>query len=229
MVDDGSRLTFSIGQNAFNITDALTGKTVIFKDGYCTTFTIDREVVLQKIKTLQEALSTYTLKYASVLRKSTSLSYNDKLIIREDKHFQWTIGYNGKGATLCDNTFTRSHGFDTTLVLRRLSSVYTQILNYGLVRDPKHDIVRRVSDVGLLVWVYGGHSVAVYEKNVNGCCMANCLIDGNYYDIVLVGTSVESCEATLFTKNLNEIVTFPLDESILAYYPDGDKIYSTQE
>lgn len=229
MIEDGTRLTLSLSSNSFFITDTLTGKSIIFKDGNCSAFTLDKETVLKKIMTLQEALNTYTVKSVLPFQKLPILGYADKLIIREDSHFSWTIGVGGKAAQLHDNTYYKMHGFDEDLVLRRLNGVYSQILNLDIARDPKRDIVRRISDVGLLVWVYGKHSVAVYEKNVSGCCMSNCLIDGFYHEAVLVGTSVSHNRAVLLTPDLEEIVTFPLDNSILAYYPDGDKIYSTQE
>lgn len=229
MIEDGSRLTLSLGSDSFFITDTLTGKSIIFKEGHCSAFTLDKDVILNKISTLLEALNTYTVKSVLPFQKLPVIGYADKLIIREDSHFSWTIGVGGKAAQLHDHTYYKGHGFDEDLVLRRLNSIYSQILNLDIARDPKRDIVRRISDVGLLVWVYGKHSVAVYEKNVSGCCMANCLIDGTYYEAVLVGTSVSNKRAVLLTPNLEEIVTFPLDNSILAYYPDGDKIYSTQE
>lgn len=228
MIEDGNRLTMSLGVNSFFITDTLSGKSVVFKDGNCSAFTLNKEIVLKKIMTLQEALNTYTVKVALPFQKVPVISYNDNLIIREDKHFCWTVGYNSKGAVLADNAYVKSRGFDEDIVLRRLNSIYSQILNLDLARDPRHDIVRRISDVGLLVWVYGQHSIAVYEKNVSGCCMSNCLIDGEHFDVVLVGTSVSQQTAVLLTQDFEEIVTFPLDDSILAYYPDGDKIYSTQ-
>lgn len=229
MVEDGVRLTLSLGKDTFHITDTLTGKTIIFKDGNCSAFTLDKDEVLEKLMTLQEALNTYTVRSPSPFQRMPVLGYGDKLIIREDSHFSWTIGFGGRAAQLHDHTYVHSRSFDEDLVLRRLNSVYSQIMNMEIARNPKLDIVRRISDVGLLVWVYGGHSVAVYECNVDGCCMSNCLIDGTYYETVLVGTSMSNKEATLFTQDLDTIVTFPLDNSILAYYPDGDQIYSTQE
>ena len=220
MVDTGDRLSFSINGNDFNITDNLSGKNIVYSKGNFISFTLDKLIVLQHIKDILEALTCYKKKI-SFSGKLKEISTGKSILIREDRHFVWTLGLDGKGAVLDKGTFTHSIGFDITTVLRKINFVYSQVLACDAVLNPKRDIVRRITDVGLLVWVYNKHSVVVYEKNVQGCCMTNCLIDGVYYEAVLVGSSKENNEVTLFeSTDLSEILSFPLDTSVLAYYPD---------
>ena len=77
MIEDGSRLTLSLGSDSFFITDTLTGKSIIFKEGHCSAFTLDKDVILNKISTLLEALNTYTVK--SVLPFQKLLYYHSTL------------------------------------------------------------------------------------------------------------------------------------------------------
>ena len=44
MIEDGSRLTLSLGSESFFRTDTLTGKSIIFKEGHCSASTLDKEV-----------------------------------------------------------------------------------------------------------------------------------------------------------------------------------------
>lgn len=222
MVDTGNRLSYSINGDSFHITDVVNGKSIVCSNGTFVAFSIDKDVILDHLKNLSEALSSYEKRRNA--KKVVALSCSDNIIIREDKHFTWTIGYSGKGATYEDNSYICTRGFDPVYILRAVNHVYVQILNAAKVLNPKRDIVRRISDIGLLVWVYEGHSVVVFEKNVEGACMSNCLVDGNYYDVLLVGTSKSKQKATLFDTDLNTILSFPLDDSILTYYPDGDEM-----
>lgn len=219
MVDTGDRLSYSIKGKDFSINDNLSGGSIIYAGGSYTSFTIDRKIVLQHLQDLQDALNGYTKKVLW-FKKLKPISYNDSLVICEDKHCVWTLGLNGKGAVLDNGAFCYTRGFDVISVLRKINYVYSQVLCAKAALDPKRDIVRRISDVGLLVWVYKEHSIAVYERNVSGCCMTNCLVDGVYYKALLVGSSKELGLATLFTPDFEEVTEFPLDDSILAYYPD---------
>lgn len=223
MIEDGSRLSFSIDDKSFQITDTLTGKLVIWSNGNFNAFNIDKQVVLTHVKNLQEALMTFQPRH--MFRPKQSLSRNAKLVIREDEHFHWTLGLNGKTAVLSDNTYYIVGGFGREIVLRRINRLLAEVMSVGEQLSPKHDIVRRISDAGLLVWAYNGHSVVCYEKDVMGSTMSNCLIDGVYFKLVFVSVSDEDDRCTLFNTQLGEIITYPLDNSIKVFYKADEDLF----
>lgn len=224
MQDDGYRLSFSLSDGSFTIVDNLSGKSIINTRGNYTAFTIDREVALNHLKNIQEALMSYQEKQL-FLNKIPSLSGTQCLIIRENAHFDWTIGYMGKGAQMVNSKLTYTRGFDKDSILSIINKVYATLLVKDVALNPKRDIVRRIADVGVLVWVYKGHSVVAYEKNISGNCMTGCLIDGLYFPVILVSTSRELNQTTLFNSKLEEILTFPLDDSILSYYSVDEEAF----
>ncbi len=227
MKDDGYRLSFSIRENNFYITDNLSGNIIIYNDGKIVHATLDFDVVKQHIKNIQEGLMTYTQRKLPMWKKLNGISSEyDKLIVTENEHFSWSLSYNGKKAIMNNNTFTYNNGFDKTRVLNMLNYVYATMLSLSPTLRPKRDIVRRIVDVGLLVWVYENNSVVVYEKNVHGNTMENCLVNGYHFPVVLVSSSVEQKSTTLFTSQLEELVTFPLDNSILTYYPPDEEAFN---
>lgn len=223
MHDDGRRLSFSIEDNAFIISDTLTGDLVIHRGEGFVKFDIDRDVIYAHLKNLQEALVSFTPK--RMFKKATSLSNSGKLVIREDSHFHWTLGVRGKSAVLYDNVYVMSKGFDKDLVLRRINKVYAAVVSKNTCLAPKHDIVRRISDAGLLVWVHDGHSIVCYEKDVMGSTMSNCLIDGVYFKLVFVSVSDAEDRCTLFNTQLGEIISYPLDDSIKLFYMDDEHLF----
>ena len=160
-----------------------------------------------------------------MFRRPVALSANNTLVIREDAHFQWTAGLQGKAMSLKDNRAVTSPGFDKNVVLSRINKMYSDILSVGRVLSPKHDIVRRISDAGLLVWVHDKHSVVCYEKDVLGSTMCNCLIDGMYFKLVFVSVSDVDNTCTLFNSQLGEIITYPLDDSIKTFYKADESFF----
>ena len=228
MKDDGSRLSFSIGHSGFSINDNLTGKTIIKVNGNYIAYTLDKDIVLNHIHNLQEALMTYRDR-RTLFNNSSPLSNDSTLIIRENAHYDWTISLRGKNAQLSGNTFVHSKGFDKNAVLRKINKVYAELVTKGKNLNPKRDIVRRIADAGLLVWVYDGHSIVVFEKDVSGNYMTNCMIDGAYFRVVIVSTSRENGMTTLFTTNLDELLSIPTDDSILAFYPPDEDAFIDNE
>lgn len=224
MIDDGCRLSFSITGDSYSVTDTISGNAIINVRGNYTASSLDRDTVLQHIQNLQEALMTYKQRRA-VFNKIVPLSSNSTLIIRENTHFDWTLGLMAKGAQLADNVYTYNKDFDKDAVLRIINKVYASLLLMNATLNPKRDIVRRIADAGLLVWVYENHSVVVFEKDVLGNCMSNCMIDGIYFKVILVSTSKETGTTTLFTTQLEELLTFPTDDSIRTFYPCDENAF----
>lgn len=224
MKEDGARLSLSIKKGNFHITDNLTGKVIINSDGNFTAFTLDKDIVITHIQNLQEALFSYVESPLYFPTKKIPVLSNDTtVVIRENKHFNWTISHNGKSASLADNTYTYVRGFDKNAVLSAINKVYAALLTAGVSLNPKRDIVRRIADVGVLVWVYNGHSIVAYENNIDGIIMKDCLIDGVFYPIAVVSSSREEDVVRLFDNNMQEIITYPLDASVLEYFtPDED-------
>jgi ribosome-binding factor A len=217
MIDDGYRLSFSISDDGFSIVDNISGNGIICTRGYFTLATLDRSVALQHIKNLQEALLSSTKKRLN-FKGTPIISFDKTVLIRENAHYDWTIGYDRTGASLKDNVIHPTLTFDKGVILSSINRVYAEILTKSYDLSPKRDIVRRIADAGLLVWVYKGHSVVVFEKDVSGNCMANCMIDGVYFMVVVVSVSKEMQLATLYTTSLEELLSVPLDDSILAFY-----------
>lgn len=218
MVDTGKRFTYSLDKENFRITDNLSGETIIFENGMYLSSSIDRDDVLNHLRALVDALTIYRRRRK--IHRAPSLCNSTTVIISEISHFKWSISTMGCNAIFDNGLYTCNKRFDITYVLRRVNHVIAQLLCAKVSLNPKRDIVRRIVDVGLLVWVYSGHSVVVYEDNVSGVCMNHCLIDGKYYRSILVGTSKRLNSVTLFTTNLEEVMSFPVDNSVLTYYPD---------
>lgn len=225
MIEDGNRLSISISKDGFSILSNLNGKAIINVHGNYTSFTLDKESVLLHIKNLQEALMTYKQKRFIIDTNDYLVNHSNMLIVRENAHYDWSLSLDGKGMNLKDDTCCCMKGFNKDRALRMLNKVYADILAKDTVLNPKRDIVRRVIDAGLLVWVHGGDSIVVYEKNVSGNYMINCMINGIFFPVVIVSTCKETSSTTLFNSKLEEIITFPLDESIKAFYPCDDEAF----
>ena len=230
MREDGHRLTFSVGSNNFTINDNLSGEVTKFTNGTFTAIQIDKEMILNHVKNLQEAVMTYVIRKARkrLISQNTAspiLSESSTLIIRENAHYDWTVSMKGWSAAIQDGAIIYVNDFDKNAVLSKINKMYSEILAKDAMLNPKRDIVRRIIDVGLLAWVHGEDSLVVYEKDVNGNFMTNCLINGNYFRAVIVSTSKEAGTATLMTTNFDEIVTFPLDNSILTFYPADEEAF----
>lgn len=224
MIEDGSRLSFSISDSTFSITDNLTGKIVQYNGKAFIAFTMNKDVVLNHLKNLQEALMSCT-KRTALFSKISTLSVNDTVVIREDDHFEWTLGYGSKGAHIENNVMMTNLGFEDNVVLSRINKTYAIIISADKILTPKVDIVRRVADAGLLVWVSSGHSIVCYESSVSGATMTDCLVDGKYYPLALVSVSDEDNTCTLFTADLTEIITYPLDDSIKFFYKSNEHVF----
>jgi len=225
MKDDAYRLIISINDtDNYSISDALSGKTILCLKGNITASTLDIDVVLQHIRNLEEALMQYRTS-TKMFSKLPVLSGNSRLTIREDAHFAWTLSYEGKSAVIKDNCVTRVVGFDVNYVLKTINKLYYTLTLHNKPLNPKRDIVRRIIDVGLVVWVHNGHSVVVYEKNISGNCMVDCLVDGVYFKTAIVSTSGELGVTTIFTTDLEELLSFPTDDSILTFFPADEKAF----
>lgn len=224
MYDDGYRLSFSITKDSFNIVDNLSGESIINVRGNYISFTLDKDIALQHIKNIQEALMTYKTK-RSLFSNDASAVLTVGLSIQENAHFDWSLSLDRKGAKLKDNTLVMSSGFDKELALRTINKLYADLLTKSTVLNPKRDIVRRIVDAGLLVWVHKGNSVVVYEKNVTGNYMINCMFNGMFFPVLVVSTCKKTNSTTLFNSKLEEIATFPLDQSIMSFYPCDDEAF----
>lgn len=230
MKDDGYRLSFSIKGDGFCITDNLSGKTVIYNKERMVSSDIEQEVVITHICNAQEALMSYLVRRPKFFEKVSGQACNDGItLITEEEHYKWSVSCGQYKGVLHNNILMCDRKFDKMRVLNSINYVYATILGSKPPLNPRKDIVRRIADAGLLVWVYKKDSVAVCEKNVKGSVMSNCIINGDFYPLVIVSSSIELKEVTLFTPELKSILTLPLDNSILAYYPPDEDALDEQE
>lgn len=227
MREDGSRLSFSITKDSFSITDAITGNSIILKKGTIISNTLDKKEVIDQIKNLQEALLTYKNRFA--FKMDSIGTEADSVVIRTNAHFDWTISTPRGTAHLYNNFCKHDRDFDKTAVLRQLNRVHAALLTAGVRLNPKRDIVRRVVDIGAIVWKYEGHSILGYEQYVASDYITNCLVDGIFHDIVFVGVSKENEDVVLFDKECNVLFKTPLDESILLFHGESSSIFKLKE
>lgn len=227
---DDHRLSFSIQDDSFYVTDSTTGNTLVYSKGKWVAHTLDDNTVINHIKSLQEAMMTYKPIKASVFEsKSNAITTTSGILIRENGKQDWSVCHEEHSAVLENNNLIYWRGFDYKIILNRINFMFTTLLSKGNVLNPKRDIVRRIADVGILVWVYNGKSLVVYEKCIHGCCMKECLINGVHYETVIVNSSRERGTATLFDisgDNMKELITLPLDTSILEYYPPDEDAFT---
>lgn len=219
MKDDGARLSITCSANRFTITDNLTSKTIIYVDGQFIQFTLDKEVVCTHLNNLQQSLTTANKKHFGYkpFVKHTSI---EGITIMERDHYEYRLIALGKCADLNETTLHCQRGFDVYTALRFINMMYSTIIQSNRMLNPTYDIVRRIVDVGVLVWVHDGHSIVCYEANIEGLTMSNCLIDGQFYNIVVVSVNKDENRCTLFDTDLNIIIEYPLDNSILTYYSE---------
>lgn len=220
MKEDGYRIYLSYGSDSdFTVNEMLTGNNIIYQDDNYVMDNLDKDIAIQHIQNLQTELLSCSR--SAKIGLSFAMSYRNTLVVKEEGHNHWVINYKDKTAVVKDGKLTHALGFDINGLLRTLNKLHCKLLEKGISLNPKRDIVRRIADVGVLVWVYNGHSVVCYEKNINGITMKDCLIDGVYYDCVVVSSSKVMGTVNMFNKELNkEILEWPLDDSILAFYPD---------
>lgn len=225
MTDDLSRLSISIDNHKFSVQDTMSGGYIYYNNGAFNGVTLDPSIVQSHLKSLNEALCSWKKKYRRFY-KGPVLSTGKTLAIREDKHFTWTLSYSNMSAHLEDGLMCMSYGFDVDKVIRNINLVAATVITANKILTPDRDIVRRIIDVGVLCWVHDGHSVVHYEKNVKGNTMLNCLIDGEFYPLVIVSASRDKDSVTLFTSDLAEIITYPLDDSILHFYCCDEDVFT---
>lgn len=218
------RFNISIQGNDFVIHDSISGNVTSFESGIYKCFGLDRNIIVQHLQQLQTAMMS--AKHKKCYRQpSDILSNGPTVTIRQDGQESWTIGIFGNSAKLCNGALLYKKGFNADTVMSFINRTLCTLLQADKILQPKVDIVRRIPDARLVVWTYGSHSTVCYEEGINGATMSNCLIDGNYYDLVLVQSDEESKACTLLTTNFDIIVEYPLDDSIKFFYgDDGGKI-----
>lgn len=227
MKDDGARLSLTCDSESFTITDNLTNKTIIYTKGKFTQFAIDKEIVCNHLNNLQQLLTTVS-KSCFGYKPFGRFPSRESLTVMERDHYEYRLIVHGKCGDLTETSLRCQFGFDVYAALRFLSKVYSLIIQSDKTLNPSRDIVRRIVDVGVLVWVYDGHSIVCYENNIKGLTMSACLIDGKYYDVVIVSVNIEDNRCTLFDSELRIIIEYPLDDSILTYYKE-DNLLEEQE
>lgn len=224
MQDTGERYSITIVKNGISIVENLSGKQAVYQGKGFLSFDIDSDSILSKLKSIQEAMLTYKKRKLPQIFKKPAEGV-DKITIVEKGHYHWEIEVGKYKATIKDNKILAHAGFKQDFFLKQLNHVIAAIYNYKRPRKPRYDIVRRIADAGILVWVNGNDSLVVYERDVDGCTMADCLVNGDYYNILIVGASIEKGVATLANMDLEIIAEFPLDESVLEYYPDCTSMF----
>lgn len=220
MMDDGQRLSYSIRGTSVTVTNNLNG-TMLVKSATQKNpiFTLDKSVLYNHVNTIQQIVMKN--KFRTFGYKPFTKASNDQAVsIIETDHFCYRLIVDGKCAELTEVSFKGQRGFDVTKLIDSLSYVYSVAANSDPALQPKRDIVRRIADVGILVWVYEGHTLVCKDTNINGCTLLNCLVDNDVYKLVYVSVNTEADRCYVFDINLNEIFSAPIDNSILAYFHD---------
>lgn len=219
MNDSGNRYRITVSPNQFFITENISGKKISFVDNQFMNFELDEKDIIDKIQTIQEAILTYT-KVRRIHIPRLLVTHSDTVQIDEYGHYKWRLVAGKKKAGIKDGQIHMQFGFDVDQTLRSLSFITSIIHNYKQPRNPKYDIVRRIADAGLLVWVNGKDSLVVYEKDVDGLTMQDVIVNADYYSVLLVGIRKDVGLVSLLNCNLEEVISFPLDDSVLEYYPE---------
>lgn len=226
MREDGHRLSFSFDNENFTITDNLSNDVVVCVKGDFKAFDIEKDVLITHLSNLSEVLSTVNYKKRLGNRNSLNKYSGHKgILIMERDHFTWDIVQNSKQCFVIEGQGTMIRGFKPVIVLRAVNKALSLVMQRDIMLKPSKDIVRRISDVGVLVWAYNKHSIVCYEKNILGSTMLKCLVDGVYYHMVYVSVSREESRVTLFNQNLRELITYPLDDSILVFYSPDEEAF----
>lgn len=221
--DDNRRLSISIGDRNFNVVDTLSGEQFVYDGNNITCSSLDVDAIKSHIESLQELLSLSKPNY--FMHKPLGKCPDSKsVVIQEISHFSYKISCNGKYGILSDHKLDCQLGFDTTKVLNLINYVYSIVLKNILVLNPRTDIVRRVVDARLLVWVYHGNTAVCFEDDCIGQCMTNCLINGKHYAVVPLSVNEEKGVVSMFDGNFNLIAEFPIDNSVLVYFQDDSKL-----
>lgn len=223
MKDDGARLTFAINGCKYNITDNLSGGYCIFDMHNPLISTIPKDVIMSHLQTLVEILSTVKVRYTSLFRKILEPSNNIRIV--ETTHYSYDITYGDFQMTLHNGVLTCPRGTDVTYILRQVNYVWSNIMTSRRSLSPKNNIVRRIADCNILVWVWQDKTIVCHAENVCGSIMLNCMINGEVYKQVFVSIDRERGTCDLFDSNLQLILEIPVDESILEYYAYDDDAF----
>ena len=213
------RLNVEISPKSFLVHDSISGGVVIFEDEQYKAFALDRESIIKRLQMLQSSLLSWS-KVRCLRQPSDILSESERVVIREDGQESWTISCNGLSSKLANGQFKHHRKMNVDIVLSYVNKMVCQLLAADKILQPHVDIVRRIPDARLVVWNYKEHSTVCYEDGIKGATMSNCLIDGAYYDVVLVQSDEESMTCTLMTTEFDVIVEYPLDDSIKFFYAD---------
>ena len=108
--------------------------------------------------------------------------------------------------------------------------MYSILLTANKILDPKHNIIRKISDIGAIIWKYKGHSVLTYEQYVANDYITNCLVDGIFYDQIFVSVSFEEGTVRLLKPNdLTTLFEAPIDESVLVFHKEKTDIFKMED
>lgn len=219
MVDDGNRLSYSIRGVNVTITSNLDGKTVIKTASQAQpVVTLDREVVYRHINTLQQLIMQSKLKTFMYKPFAKDITETGVRIVETD-HFSYRFIVEGKCAELNEFSFRGQRGFDVQKLLNSLGYVYSVLTTSDTTLNPTRNIVRRIADADILVWVYEGHTLVCKADNINGCTLVNCLVDNDFHRLVYVSVNTEKDRCYVFSGNsLVQIFESPIDQSILTYF-----------
>lgn len=225
--DDNRRLSVSIGDVAFSVVDTLSGEQYVFDGKNVTDNSLDVEIIKDHLQSLQELLSLARANYFG--HKPLGAAGTDKITVQEVEHFTYKITCNRRRALLHDDILDCGLGFNQLLVLNKINYVYSVLLRSNTILCPQTDIVRRVVDARLLVWVHNGNTAVCFEENCIGQSMIHCLINGTYYEQVPLSVDEEKGIVSMFDGNFNFIAEFPVDKSVLVYFQDDSKLLEEEE
>lgn len=226
MRDNGHCMTFSWPDNDHcTISDSTTGKFVrldlrtgkIVGD-------LDKNAILMDMKNVIEFVNTYPRKAATFMKNNTG--YTQGVVAREFTHGSWDLVENGYYATAKEGLLTHHKKVNFDNVCRCINATIAMLEKAIMPLNPKSNIFRVIADCRLLVGVHDGHCIAVAQKNVENVVLHNALVDGEYYEHLIVGTSREQNSCTIYRPTDGEpIFQCPLDASVVAYFRPAEDEY----
>ena len=217
MLDDGNRLSYSIRGKNVTVTNNLDGSMLVKTQSQAQPIvTLDRKVLYNHIQTIQEIILRN--KFKSFGYRPFKKDAEDGVQVIECDHFCYRFIVDGKCAEATELSFRGQRGFNADKLMNALNYSYSVAVTSDPALQPKRDIVRRIADVDLLVWVHDGHTLVCKADNINECTLINCLVDNDVYRLVYVSINTDDDRCYVFDSNLNEIFSAPIDASILAYF-----------
>lgn len=223
MIENGMRLRITVIGKDITILDTVSEGTIIYRNGL---FLMDRlvhEEVLDNITGLQQLLMSNPVKRQHIKRVG---EFTSGLSITELEHCVTQFKYDSEEALLSEGSLKCSRKFSVDNVMSKLSQVVAVLARKGnTILSPKHNICRRLSDLGLFVIKDNNHQIVCREANRQGNRLINCLFDNMTLTWLYVDVHAEEKKVYLFNYNCSLVAEFDYDESFDVYFVADNNVF----